>query len=297
MSLEGVATNWQDFQLLDAGAGEKLERWGSYILQRPDPQAVWPHPTWPQADAQYQRSHQGGGQWLANRLPNHWTIDYPSLAGKLTFQISLMGFKHTGLFPEQAVNWDAQQALIIKAKQQKPSRPIRVLNLFAYSGAATMACAAAGADEVVHVDASKKMIALAKTNASLSGLQDRYIRYITEDVNRFVERERRRGRQYEGIIMDPPAYGRGPSGELWKLEEAIFPLVSLCTDLLSDDPLFFFINAYTTGLTARALTSILTLGPGRKFPKSRTEGLELGLPAQNRPLILPCGCTGRWQPC
>lgn len=289
----GVARNWKDFALLDAGQGEKLERWGSYVLRRPDPQAVWPQGEWKEADAVYMRSPEGGGEWKRNALPSSWTIEYPSLAGTLRFEISLMGFKHTGLFPEQAVNWDFMQECILRARKQDTRREIRILNLFAYTGAASLACAAAGAAEVVHVDASKKINALAKRNVQLSGLQSTYIRFITEDVNRFVDRELRRGRTYDGIVMDPPAYGRGPGGELWKLEEAVFPLVEKCTNLLGERPLFFLLNAYTTGLTAGALTSILQLGPGSRFGGT-VEGVELLLPAEQRPLYLPCGCTGRW---
>lgn len=286
---------WKDYRLLDAGEGEKRERWGDYVLVRPDPQAIWPHPAWPKPDARYHRSSEGGGQWQNSRVPEHWQVSYPGLAGDLRFQVSLMGFKHTGLFPEQSANWDFVQKQILEARKKDPKREIRVLNLFAYSGAATLACAAAGATEVVHVDASKRMNNLAKENARLSGLEDRYIRYIAEDVNRFVEREARRGRRYEGIIMDPPAYGRGPSGELWKLETAVCPLVEAAAALLSDSPLFFVLNTYTTGLTPGALESILRLGVA-ETRGGEIEAVELVLPADERDIVLPCGCTGRWRP-
>lgn len=287
---------WQDFQLLDAGDGEKLERWGKEVLVRPDPQAIWPHAVWKDISASYSRSTEGGGQWhKKKKMPASWVITYPSLAGELRFTITLMGFKHTGLFPEQAANWDFMQEQIIHAKESGRREPIRILNLFAYTGGATLACAKAGADEVVHVDASKKIIQMAKENVQLSSLQDAYIRFIAEDVNRFVDRERRRGRKYDGILMDPPAYGRGPTGELWKLESAVFPLVEKCAALLSEKPLFFLMNAYTTGLTAGALSSILKLGITLQHG-GKVEADELVLPAQNRPIYLPCGCTGRWTP-
>ncbi len=289
-----LADQWQDYELIDAGQGEKLERWGKVVLQRPDPQAIWPHDPWPQPDALYHRSQSGGGYWQKFRPhPSDWKIRYNSTAGELAFKIEPTGFKHTGLFPEQAPNWDFCGKLIKQAIQA--ARPVRILNLFAYTGAATVACVAAGATEVVHLDASKGMNARARENLSLSGLADRYVRYFTDDVQKFVEREARRGRQYDGIIMDPPAYGRGPSGELWKLEDALYGLVERCAALLSDQPLFFLINAYTTGLPPTVLADILGLVIRPRLG-GRTEAAELGLPATARELILPCGCTGRWQP-
>lgn len=286
-------TRWKDYQLLDAGEGQKLEQWGPYLLQRPDPQALWGHGAWPRADAVYQRSKEGGGQWQANRLPAFWDIRYPSLAGELCFQISLMGFKHTGLFPEQAANWDFMQKTLMECKRRQPERKLRVLNLFAYSGAASLACAKAGADEVVHVDAAKKMNALAKVNQQKSGLDKAYIRFITEDVNRFVEREIRRGRTYDGILMDPPAYGRGPQGELWKLEEAVSPLLESCLQLLRKDSLFLLINAYTSSLTALSLQNLLKLHIQARLG-GEVEAFELSLKAKQREIELPCGFTGRW---
>jgi len=288
-----LADNWQDYELIDAGGGEKLERWGQIILQRPDPQAIWPHGRWAQPDAVYHRSS-GGGYWQYFReIPETWDIGYHGAAGDLTFRIEPTGFKHTGLFPEQAVNWD----FCARAIRQSAAAgcPARILNLFAYTGAATAACAAAGAGEVVHLDASKGMNARARENLVLSGLSDRRVRFFSDDVQKFVEREARRGRFYDGIIMDPPSYGRGPSGELWKLEDALYGLVERCAALLSDQPLFFVLNSYTTGLSAAVLADILGLviGPARG---GRTEAAELGLPASARSLVLPCGSTSRWQP-
>jgi 23S rRNA (cytosine1962-C5)-methyltransferase len=289
-----LADQWQDFELIDAGQGEKLERWGSFVLQRPDPQAIWPHDTWPQPDAVYHRSSSGGGQWQKIRpLPDNWQIQYNGPAGKLVFRIEPTGFKHTGLFPEQAPNWDFCAGLIRQAVQV--GRQVRILNLFAYTGAATAACAAAGANETVHVDAARAMNARARENLSLSGLTGQYVRLISDDVQKFVEREIRRGRHYEGIIMDPPAFGRGPSGELWKLEDALFGLVMQSAALLADQPLFFLINSYTTGLAPSVLMDILNLviTPEKG---GQAEAAELGLPASSRRLILPCGSTGRWHP-
>ena len=289
-----LADKWQEYELIDAGAGEKIERWGQVVLQRPDPQAIWPHDPWPQPDALYHRSQTGGGFWQKFRThPASWTIRYPGVAGELVFRVEPTGFKHTGLFPEQAVNWDFCSSLISQAVQA--GRPARILNLFAYTGAATVACASAGATEVVHLDASKGMNARARENLALSGLGDSYVRFFTDDVHKFVEREARRGRKYDGIIMDPPAYGRGPSGELWKLEEALYGLVANCSVLLSEQPLFFMINSYTTGLAPTVLANILGLVI-RPILGGRTEADELGLKATARDLILPCGCTGRWQP-
>lgn len=298
-----LADKWSDFELMYAGEGEKFERWGNVFLQRPDPQAIWPKTpcsgdlasdAWPKPNGLYHRSETGGGFWTTNKsFPSKWKITYPSVGGLLTFIIEPTGFKHTGLFPEQAANWDFCGERIMEAVQE--GKTPRILNLFAYTGGATLACAAAGAAEVVHVDASKGMIARAKENVAASGLTGPLIRFIAEDCQRFVERELRRGRKYDGIIMDPPAYGRGPSGELWKLEDALFPLVQKCAGLLSDDPLFFLINSYTTGLSALVLEDILnlTVKPGHK---GQATAEELGLPASRMDLILPCGATGRWTP-
>ncbi|MDW7657407.1 MAG: class I SAM-dependent methyltransferase [Bacillota bacterium] len=289
-----IADQWQSYELIDAGDGDKLERWGPYVLQRPDPQAIWPHDPWPRPDARYNRSSSGGGSWQQSAdMPQSWNIRYDSPAGPLTFRLTLMGFKHTGLFPEQAANWDFCIRSIQKAvvAGQKP----RILNLFAYTGAASIACAAAGAAEVVHLDASKGMNARARENVQLSGLADSNIRFINDDAVKFVERELRRGRQYDGILMDPPAYGRGPSGEMWKLEEALYGLVERCTRLLSEKPLFFLLNAYTSGLAPTALADILKLiiCP---VHGGEASAAELCLPATARPLLLPCGATGRWTP-
>ncbi len=282
-----VADGWQDYRLLDCGQGEKLERWGQYTLIRPDPQAIWrtprKNPAWRSADARYARSSTGGGQWDKARLPERWTVGYKDL----TFNIKPMNFKHTGLFPEQAANWDFMRKAI-----QSAGREISVLNLFAYTGGASVACAAAGA-RVCHVDAAKGMVAWAKENAKSSGLEDAPIRYIVDDCAKFVEREIRRGHTYDGIIMDPPSYGRGPSGEIWKLEENLWPFVELVTQVLSDNPLFFLINSYTTGLAPSVLTYILeSLVTPRHG--GHTVSDELGLRVEDTGLVLPCGATGRW---
>ena len=289
-----LADRWQDYELIDAGQGEKLERWGQVILQRPDPQAIWPRDAWPDPDALYHRSSSGGGYWQKNRPhPSAWEICYPGDAGILRFRIEPTGFKHTGLFPEQAANWDFCGQSIRQAA--KAGRTPRILNLFAYTGGATVACAAAGAGEVVHLDASKGMNARARENLALSGLSANLIRFFNDDAQKFVEREARRGRKYDGIIMDPPSYGRGPSGELWKLEDAIYGLVERCAELLSDQPLFFLINSYTTGLAPTVIANIMNLVI-RPVHGGRAEADELGIPATARNIILPCGCTGRWQP-
>jgi len=298
-----LADRWSDFELMYAGEGEKYERWGEVFLQRPDPQAIWPKNDpeaeqkgmyWPKPHGLYHRSETGGGYWSTERtFPSKWKISYPAVGGKLTFIIEPTGFKHTGLFPEQAANWDFCGDLIQKAVQQ--GRKPRILNLFAYTGGATLACSVAGAAEVVHVDASKGMIARAKENIIASGLSDNLIRFITEDCSRFVDRELRRERTYDGIIMDPPAYGRGPSGELWKLEDALFPLVQKCAGLLSEQPIFFIINSYTTGLSALVLENILKLAVKPEHGGQATAD-ELGLAASRMDLILPCGATGRWMP-
>ena len=278
--------NWKDYQLLDASDGERLEMWGKYSLVRPDPQVIWKnekkHPLWKNADAGYHRSSGGGGAWGENKLPEKWTVSY----GVLRFCIKPMGFKHTGLFPEQATNWDWFSDLIRKA-----NRPIKVLNLFAYTGGATMAAAAAGAS-VCHVDASKGMVATAKENAALSGLADAPIRYIVDDCRKFMERELRRGNRYDGIIMDPPSYGRGPTGEVWKIEESIDPFVELAARLLSDEPLFFLLNSYTTGLSASAMRYITDLRVARGRG-GVCEADEIGLPVVRTGLTLPAGSSVR----
>ena len=281
-----LADNWKDYTVIDTSSGEKLERWGKYTLIRPDPQVIWKtekkNPLWRTADASYKRSRSGGGAWSDNKLPESWVISY----GDLSFRIKPMGFKHTGLFPEQAANWDWFGDLIKNA-----GRPIKVLNLFAYTGGATVAAAKAGA-QVVHVDASKGMVAAAKENARLSGLENAPIRYIVDDCKKFIEREIRRGNKYDGIIMDPPSYGRGPTGEVWKIEENIDEFVALTANLLSDEPLFFLLNSYTTGLSAstmKYITSVRLLSKrGGYF-----EADELGLPVGNSGLALPCGSSVR----
>ena len=279
--------NWKDYELLDASDVERLERWGDLILIRPDPQIIWKgagkHPLWKRADGIYRRSSTGGGAWVKNQLPESWTIRY----GELGFLLRPMGFKHTGLFPEQAANWDWFSSLI-----RKEERPIRVLNLFAYTGGATLAAAAAGAS-VVHVDASKGIVAQAKENAALSGLGGAPIRYIVDDCKKFVEREIRRGHTYEGIIMDPPSYGRGPNGEIWKLEDSIDELLELTSKLLSDKPLFFLLNSYTTGLSAMTMHYLVDLKIGRRFG-GVTESGELGLRVSSTGGFLPCGASSRW---
>ncbi len=285
-----IADNWSDYRLVDSANGEKLEYWGEYLLRRPDPRAVWSVKSekelWNSADAWYHRSKSGGGKWqfLNKRLPERWTINYRSL----TFNIKPMGFKHTGLFPEQAVNWDWFSGLIKNAR-----RPIRVLNLFAYTGGATAAALFAGA-EAVHVDASKGMVAWAKENIASSGLADRNVRYIVDDVKKFVRREARRGREYDAVIMDPPSYGRGPSGEVWKIENELYPLVEDCMKILSDKPLFFLINSYTTGLCPQALVNVLTMTVAARYG-GRITADEIGLAMSANGLILPCGISGRWQ--
>lgn len=282
-----IADGWRDYRLLDCSDGEKLERWGNYTLVRPDPQAIWrtprKNPAWRTPNARYARSSTGGGQWSKGTLPERWTVSYKDL----TFNIKPMNFKHTGLFPEQAANWDFAADLIRRA-----GRPISVLNLFAYTGGATVACAAAGAS-VCHVDAAKGMVSWARENARSSGLEDTPIRWIIDDCGKFVEREIRRGRKYDAVIMDPPSYGRGPSGEIWKLEENLWPFVELVSNVLSDDPLFFIINSYTTGLAPSVLTYILESLITHRFG-GHTVSDELGLPVEDTGLALPCGAAGRW---
>ena len=283
-----VADKWRDFELLDCSRGEKLERWGNYTLVRPDPQAIWDTPRrderWNVRDGRYRRSETGGGSWDKGGLPESWIIRY----GELRFQVKPMNFKHTGLFPEQATNWDWAMAKIRAA-----GRPLRVLNLFGYTGAATVACAKAGA-EVCHVDAAKGMVAWGKENAALSGLKDAPIRWIVDDCLKFVEREIRRGKRYDAIIMDPPSYGRGPGGEVWKLETNLWPFVSLCAEVLSDDPAFVILNSYTTGLSASVLSYVCESIFTKKFGGC-SDSQELGLPVTDSGLYLPCGATCRWE--
>lgn len=287
-----LADGWKDYELIDCDSGEKLERWGEQLLIRPDPQIVWSldrkerSPLWRAASARYLRSKTGGGRWEVYRpLPDSWQIGYRNLS----FGIKPMGFKHTGLFPEQAANWDWFSALI----QKRKGKAVSVLNLFAYTGGATVAAAKAGAT-VCHVDAAKGMVNWAKENAALSGLSEHPIRYIVDDVRKFVEREVRRGRKYDGIIMDPPSYGRGPGGETWKLEQELFSLIQLCMKALSDTPLFFLANTYTTGLSGRVMENIYTLTLKKRFG-GHSDIDEVGIPITNQGLVLPCGCSSRWQ--
>ena len=281
-----IADQWKEYTVLDTSSGEKLETWGKYSLVRPDPQVIWKsakkHPLWKSADAKYSRSHSGGGSWSENRLPESWHIHY----GDLTFLIKPMGFKHTGLFPEQATNWDWFSKLIREA-----GRPVKLLNLFAYTGGATVAAAKAGAS-VCHVDAAKGMVAQAKENARLSGLADAPIRYIVDDCKKFIEREIRRGNKYDAIIIDPPSYGRGPTGEVWKIEECIDDFVALTTEVLSDRPLFYLINSYTTGLSASTMKYIADLRILSKY-KGKSEAEEIGLPVKESGSPLPCGSSVR----
>lgn len=281
-----LAKDWNDYTIIDTSSGEKLEMWGKYSLVRPDPQVIWKtdkkHPLWTRADASYKRSRSGGGAWNENRLPESWNIKYKDL----TFLIKPTGFKHTGLFPEQAVNWDWFRSLIENA-----GRPVKVLNLFAYTGGATVAAAKAGAS-VCHVDASKGMVQCAKENARLSGLSEAPIRYIVDDCKKFIEREIRRGNKYDGIIMDPPSYGRGPTGEVWKIEDSIDDFVSLVSEVLSDKPLFFLLNSYTTGLSASTMKYITDSRLLTKF-RGKSEADELGLPVKESGLALPCGSSVR----
>lgn len=285
------ADKWKDYSCIDAGNGEKLEQWKGIILRRPDPQAIWSldnRSSWKKADAIYHRSKSGGGSWeYRKKLPESWTVDYRDL----TFKVSPTGFKHTGLFPEQAANWDWMSELIRTHKDEN----IRVLNLFAYTGGATMACAKAGAAEVVHVDASKGMVAWAKENRDLSGLQDAKIRFIVDDCLKFVEREKRRGHTYHGILMDPPSYGRGPNGEMWKFEKEITGLIQACLDILDEHALFFLINSYTTGFSSIVLDNMLKTMILPEHPDGTVTTGEIALPLQERDLLLPCGIVGRWE--
>ena len=293
-----IADKWQDYELLDCGGGERLERWGERILVRPDPQAVWDaprrNPLWDRPDARYLRSHTGGGHWEKSswwdkkHFPDAWPIRY----NDLTFQVKPMNFKHTGLFPEQAANWWFARDKIRQAAE-RGGGPVRVLNLFAYTGGATVACAKAGAS-VCHVDAARGMVSWGRENAKLSGLEDAPVRWIVDDCGKFVEREIRRGRRYDAIIMDPPSYGRGPGGEVWKLEDSLYGFVKLCTEVLSDRPLFVMINSYTTGLAPSVLGYLLGLLVKPRFG-GRSTWDELGLPVTETGLALPCGATGRWE--
>ncbi len=280
-----VADEWKDYECIDTANGEKLERWGDVVLCRPDPQVIWDTKAspelWKTADAHYHRSSSGGGKWeYRKQIPDQWVVRYKNLA----FNIKPMGFKHTGLFPEQAVNWDYMMDKISTRKGAK------VLNLFAYTGGATVACAKAGAS-VTHVDASKGMVQWAKENAKLSGLQDAPIRYLVDDCMKFVEREIRRGNKYDAILMDPPSYGRGPGGEVWKIEDSICQFVRRCTLLLSDDPLFFIINSYTTGLAPTVLINLMKMC----LPEGKTQSSEIGLKITSSDMVLPCGATCRWE--
>lgn len=284
-----ISRDFKDYEIIDMANGEKLERWNNIILIRPDPQIIWKDKTFPNkwklADARYIRSNQGGGYWEYKKtIPENWQVKYKDLI----FNIKPMGFKHTGLFPEQAINWDF---MIKKIKEEK--RIVKVLNLFAYTGGATVACAYAGA-EVAHVDSSKGMVAWAKENIKSSGLENRKVRFLVDDVIKFVKREIRRGNKYDAIIMDPPSYGRGSNGEVWRFEENTEELVNLCQEILSENPLFFIINSYTTGISSTVLENILRLNIKNKYGGKFTSG-EVGLPMANSKLILPCGIYGRWE--
>lgn len=282
-----IADQWKDYEVLDTSNGEKLERWGDYILVRPDPQVIWKTPHehigWKKKNGHYHRSQKGGGEWEFFQLPDEWSIGYR----ELTFQLKPFSFKHTGLFPEQAVNWDWCSDCIKKA-----GRPLKVLNLFAYTGGATLCAAKAGA-AVTHVDASKGMVGWAKENAAASDLSDAPIRWLVDDCVKFVEREIRRGNTYDGIIMDPPSYGRGPKGEIWKIEDSIYPFLELTAKILSKDAIFFLINSYTTGLQPAVLSYMMNTVLTPKFG-GRVEASEIGLPVSSNNLVLPCGASGRW---
>ena len=292
-----VAEGWQDYKLLDTGFGEKLEQWGPYRVRRPDPQAVWPYENrdgiWDRVDAHYHRSESGGGSWeYHGKIPERWIIGYQ----QLQFHVQLMQFKHTGIFPEQAVNWvwmaERIRREVAKREVKGAGEPVRVLNLFAYTGAATVAAASAGA-EVCHVDASKGMVARAKENAAVSGVPYDKTRYIVDDVLKFVRREIKRGKKYDAVIMDPPTYGRGPGGELWKAEDQLYDLVAECGSVLSDDPIFFLINAYTSGFSPTSIGNILSIVLRGRFGGAVSCD-EIGLRSETRGFVLPCGCCGRW---
>lgn len=287
-----LADNWKDYEVIDTGNGEKLERWGKYILVRPDPQVIWntdhKNPAWSKKNGHYHRSAKGGGEWEFFNLPEEWTINYR----ELTFRLKPFSFKHTGLFPEQAVNWDWFSSIIKEKVAATPDRTFKVLNLFAYTGGATIAAAKAGA-AVTHVDAAKGMVLWAKENAVESGLADAPVRWLVDDCQKFVEREIRRGNKYDGIIMDPPSYGRGPKGEIWKIEESVYPFIELASQLLNKDSSFFLINSYTTGLQPAVLSYMLNKVLVPKFG-GKVEADEIGLPVTETGLVLPCGASGRW---
>ena len=284
-----VTNDWKDYECIDAGNGEKLERWGNYILRRPDPWALWTHDDssiWGKYDAIYHRNDKGGGNWdFVKKLPDYWTVKYRDL----TFKVSPTNFKHTGLFPEQAYNWD-----YIMDKISSVGRPIKVLNLFAYTGGATIASSFAGASLVVHVDASQGMNEWAKENAKLTGIENNNIRYICDDCLKFVEIEKRRGNKYDAIIMDPPTYGRGPSKELWKFEDSLNKLIEECANILSDNPCFFIVNSYTKGITPEILYNVLYTSKLSKL-KGKITSEELGIKITDSNLVLPCGVVGRWE--
>ncbi len=286
-----IAKNWKDYECIDAGEGEKIDRWKDIVLRRPDPTAIWPKTEgiddWDKAHGHYHRSSKGGGSWdFKRKIPEDWTIDYQDL----TFKVSPTGFKHTGIFPEQSANWDYMRDKIKSSKSE-----VKILNLFGYTGGATMACSAAGASEVVHVDASKGMVNWAKENMFLSHLEDNKIRFIVDDVNKFVDREIRRGNHYHGIIMDPPSYGRGPNSEIWQIEELLYTLVEKAASLLDDEPLFMIINSYTTGFSLLALENIMKLTLLKRFPDGKVVTGSIGLPITNRDIVLPCGIYGRFE--
>ncbi len=287
-----IANNWKDYEVIDTASGEKLERWGKYILVRPDPQVIWnterKDHRWKKPNGHYHRSSNGGGEWEFFKLPQEWDIRY----NDLTFHLKPFSFKHTGLFPEQAVNWDWSASIIKGALAKDPSREIRVLNLFAYTGGATLSAAAAGA-HVTHVDASKGMVGWAKENAASSGLSAAPIRWLVDDCVKFVEREIRRGNTYDAVIMDPPSYGRGPKGEIWKIEDSIYPFIRLTAKVLTKKPLFFLINSYTTGLQPAVLTYMLETAIVPEHGGS-VDASEIGLPVSSNGLVLPCGASGRW---
>ena len=287
-----IADGWKDYEVIDTSSGEKLERWGDYIMLRPDPQVIWntkrEHPLYKKLNGHYHRSTKGGGEWEFFDLPTEWSINYKDL----TFNLKPFSFKHTGLFPEQATNWNWFSSIIKREKARNQEREIKVLNLFAYTGGATLAAAKAGA-HVTPVDASKGMVTWAKENAISSGLKDAPIRWLVDDCVKFVEREIRRGNKYDAIIMDPPSYGRGPKGETWKIEEAVFPLINICADILKSEPLFFLINSYTTGLQPAVLSYMLNTVLVERFG-GKVEADEIGLPVSSNGLILPCGASGRY---
>ena len=290
-----LADQWKDYEVIDCSKGEKLERWGDYLLVRPDPQVIWDTPKkekgWRKMNGHYHRSSKGGGEWEFFQLPKEWTIQYSlPINKKLTFQLKPFSFKHTGLFPEQAANWNWFSQLIADAVSK--GRQVKVLNLFAYTGGATLAAAAAGAS-VTHVDASKGMVTWAKENAISSGLKDAPIRWLVDDCVKFVEREIRRGNHYDAIIMDPPSYGRGPKGEIWKIEESVYPLIQLCSQILTDNPLFFLINSYTTGLQPAVLSYMISTVLGTA--NGTVTASEIGLPVSSNGLVLPCGASGRYE--